>query len=183
MPSLSREQIVALGVLAAILLACIGGAGAGLVARHAAAREHADRRDVLTKLEARLHNETKSRRQIVVTGAPDDAFLAAPTQGAAGAALEAYLARVSAAHTTLVSSAVRPAAEGDRPEVIRVEATLDLKADALQDLLYRLEMDEPYVFIDTLQLRAIGRTEKRGTADPQLRLTIGLHAAWRRGGS
>jgi Type II secretion system (T2SS), protein M subtype b len=56
-----------------------------------------------------------------------------------------------------------------------------VSAAALQEMLYRLEMGEPYVFVDSLQVRAAGRVAGRDAEDPLLRVTLNLHAIWRHG--
>jgi hypothetical protein len=181
MLTLKREQMIALGILAAVALVCLGGIGAGLATRYGAQRDNAEKHDILAKLETHARREAGTLKHRVIGTAPASAFLNAPTQGAAGAQLEAYLARVSNRRAVLISSAIQPAAQNDGPETIRVEATLDLSSSALQELLYRLEMDEPYVFVDSLQVRMAGRTTQQAAEDPRLRVTLNLHAIWRRG--
>ena len=58
--------------------------------------------------------------------------------------------------------------------LFRVQATVEIAHSALQALLYEIESSTPYVFIDSLTLAPPGT--QRPSADPTLRLTLGLHA-------
>jgi general secretion pathway protein M len=179
--ALKRDQIVALGILAAVALVCIGSLGASLTARYEALSGNADKQALLADLEARVRRDVRLHGRSTIGEAPASAFLNAPTQGAAGAQLEAYLAQVSERRAVLISSAVHTDDKDDAPDMIRVEAALDVSAAALQEMLYRLEMGEPYVFVDSLQVRAAGRVAGRDAEDPLLRVTLNLHAIWRHG--
>jgi general secretion pathway protein M len=181
MPTLKRDQIIALGVLLAVLLLCLGGLGVNLATRYSAQAESAEKQELLANLETRARRDSRMHGRRTMGEAPAGAFLNAPTQGAAGAQLEAYLTRVTDQRAVLISSAVHPADKDDAPDMIRVEATLDVSAATLQDMLYRLEMGEPYVFIDSFQVRVSGRVAGRDAADPLLRVTLNLHAIWRHG--
>ncbi|HEY2756738.1 MAG TPA: type II secretion system protein GspM [Pseudolabrys sp.] len=181
MLALKRDQIVALGILAAVTIVCIGGLGASLTTRYEALSDNADKQTLLADIEARVRRDARTSGRRTIGEAPASAFLNAPTQGAAGAQLEAYLTQVSDRRAVLISSAVHAADKEDAPDMIRVEATLDVSAAALQEMLYRLEMGEPYVFIDSLQVRVAGRVAGRDAEDPLLRVTLNLHAIWRHG--
>jgi general secretion pathway protein M len=175
-----RDQLVALGILAGVALVSIGSLGATLAMRYEAMSENADKQALLTDLEARVRRDARTQGRRAIGEAPATAFLNAPTQGAAGAQLEAYLTQVSDRRAVLISSAVHPGDKDDAPDMIRVEATMDVSAAALQEMLYRLEMGEPYVFVDSLQVRIAGRVAGRDAEDPLLRVTLSLHAIWRR---
>jgi general secretion pathway protein M len=181
MLGLKRDQIVALGILAAMAIVCIGSLGASLATRYEALGDNADKQTLLADLEAHVRRDARTQGRRTMGEAPASAFLNAPTQGAAGAQLEAYLTQVSDRRAVLISSAVHAADKEDAPDMIRVEATLDVSAAALQEMLYRLEMGEPYVFVDSLQVRVAGRVAGRDAEDPLLRVTLNLHAIWRRG--
>jgi general secretion pathway protein M len=180
MLGLKRDQLVALGILAAVALVCIGGLGASLATRYEAMGDNADKQALLTDLEAHMRRDARTQGRRTIGEAPATAFLNAPTQGAAGAQLEAYLTQVSDRRAVLISTAVHPGDKDDAPDMIRVEATLDVSAADLQEMLYRLEMGEPYVFIDSVQVRVAGRVAGRDAQDPLLRVTLSLHAIWRR---
>jgi general secretion pathway protein M len=175
-----RDQLVALGILAGVALVSIGSLGATLAMRYEAMSENADKQALLTDLEAHVRRDARTQGRRAIGEAPATAFLNAPTQGAAGAQLEAYLTQVSDRRAVLISSAVHPEDKDDAPDMIRVEATMDVSAAALQEMLYRLEMGEPYVFVDSLQVRIAGRVAGRDAEDPLLRVTLSLHAIWRR---
>src|SRR6201996_1755519 len=175
-----RDQLVALGILAGVALVSIGSLGATLAMRYEAMSENADKQALLTALEARVRRDARTQGRRAIGEAPATAFLNAPTQGAAGAQLEAYLTQVSDRRGGLNLSAVHPGDKDDAPDMIRVEATMDVSAAALQEMLYRLEMGEPYVFVDSLQVRIAGRVAGRDAEDPLLRVTLSLHAIWRR---
>ena len=65
----------------------------------------------------------------------------------------------------------------DSPDSVRIQVTLDIPQTALQGLLYTLESRTPYVFVDSLTLQP---STQRAGPDPMLRLTLSLHALWRR---
>ena len=64
---------------------------------------------------------------------------------------------------------------------IRVQATLDVGQKSLQELLYQLESQTPYVFVDLLAVQPPSTAGQRAAQDPTLRLTLSLRALWRRG--
>jgi len=82
---------------------------------------------------------------------------------------------------TVISSGAEPSKREDQPDTIRLQATLDLNAKALQALLYQLESGTPYVFVDALAVQLPGVGGQRASEDPLLRVTLGLRAVWRRG--
>src|SRR5258708_38444834 len=85
--SLNREQIISVAAFATLVLICISTIGALFEARAVALRELAERRDGLERLEARVRQN--AGRPILA--APPAAFIEAPTQGLASAALQACL--------------------------------------------------------------------------------------------
>jgi hypothetical protein len=168
-----REALICVAVLGALLLVCVGMVGFSLQARFAAAHELATRSELLSRLEARLRSDSAQRRPGV---APAAAFVSAPTQGLAGAQLQAYLQRVVGAnHAVLVSSGMEPA-KGDS---IRLRATFDTDLRSLQALLYQLESATPYVFVESINIELPAADARRPVADPLLRITLALRAVWR----
>ena len=91
MPKLDREQAISVAALALLLLLCVSVLGLLLQARSDAAREASERREILSRLEAKLR--TISNRPTAV--APPAAFLDASTQGLASAQLQSYLAQLA----------------------------------------------------------------------------------------
>jgi general secretion pathway protein M len=177
---LDREQIVSVGVLAALLAVCLGLMGLSLQMRSSAAQELAERQELLSRLEVRAKARGDARGR--PGSAPAAAFLDAPTQGLAVAQLQARLAQMADIHrSVLVSSGVEPAKREDPPDSIRLQATLEMSLQALQAFLYQLESGTPYVFVEQLAVQLAGTASQRVVEDPLLRVTLGLRANWRRG--
>jgi len=178
---LNREQMICVGSLALLLLACAFAVGSSLQARSEAARELAERRDTLAHLLARARSGAEARGRTGGT-APAAAFLDASTSGLAAAQLQAYLSQVAAGRSaTLISYGVEPARREDAPDSLRVQANLDVSQKAIQDLLYQLESQTPYVFVDAISAQPVGTAALRAAQDATLRITLNLRALWRRG--
>jgi len=177
---LDREQILAVGALAALLLICTVMTGLSLQMRSNAARELADRQDLVSRLEARAKARSDARTR--PGSAPAAAFLDAPTQGLAVAQLQAHLAQMADIHrSVLVSTGIEPAKRDDPPDSIRLQATLEMSLQGLQAFIYQLESGTPYVFVEQLAVQLAGTASQRVVEDPLLRVTLGLRANWRRG--
>ena len=175
-----REQIVSVGVLAALLLVCLSLMGLSLQMRSNAAQELAERHELVSRLEARAKARSDARAR--PGSAPAAAFLAAPTEGLAVAQLQAHLAQMADIHrSVLVSSGIEPAKREDPPDSIRLQATLEMSLQALQAFLYQVESGTPYVFVEQLAVQLAGTASQRIVEDPLLRVTLGLRANWRRG--
>jgi general secretion pathway protein M len=169
-----REALISFGVLGALLLVCASMVGFSVQARFGAAHELVMRRELLSRLEARSRSDAAQRRSGV---APAAAFVSAPTQGLAGAQLQAYLQHVIGTnHAVLVSSGTDPA-KGDS---IRLRATFDTNLRSLQALLYQLESGTPYVFVETINIELPAANTHGPVEDPLLRITLALRAVWRR---
>jgi general secretion pathway protein M len=178
MPRLDREQIISVAALILLLLSCVYGVGLSLQVRSQAASEVSERREMVSRLEARL----KSISNRPTNAAPPAAFLDASTQGLASAQLQSYLARMASdQNASLVSSGAETVKRDDAPDTIRLQATLDMNAKALRAMLYQLESGTPYVFVDALTIQPAGATAGRAVEDPLLRTTLSLRAFWRRG--
>ena len=178
MPKLVREQLLSVAALALLLMLCVSMSGVLLQARADAAQEAFERREMLTRLEAKLR--TVANRPAAM--APPAAFLDAPTQGLASAQLQSHLAHLADDQRAgLVSSGGEAARRDDAPDTIRLQATLDMNLQALRALLYQLESGTPYVFVDSLTVQTSGIVAGRAVEDPLLRTTLGLRAFWRRG--
>jgi general secretion pathway protein M len=180
MPKLDREQAISVAALALLLLTGVCAMGLLFQARADAVRESSERREILSRLEARLR--TNANRPTAT--APPAAFLDAPTQGLASAQLQSYLAQLAGdQRASLVSSGGEAAKRDDAPDTIRLQATLDMNLKALRAVLYQLESGTPYVFVDALMVQPAGATAGRAVEDPLLRTTLSLRAFWRRGAS
>jgi hypothetical protein len=179
MIKLDREQAISAGVLALIVLVCAAAVELSFHARFGAAQELTQRSDRLARLQARAKAEADRRAAAV---APAEAFVTAPTQGVAGAQIQAHLMKLAGEQrATVISSGIEPGKREDQPDSIRLQATLEMNATALQALLYQLESGTPYVFVDALAVQMPGTASQRAAEDPLLRVTLGLRAVWRRG--
>jgi general secretion pathway protein M len=180
MIKLDREVIISFGALGALLIVCASAVAFSWQAWSGATYEFDRKNALLSQLEARA----AARKNALLksgTVAPTAAFLAAPTQGLAGAQLQAHLQRLADAHhAVLISSGIEPAKHEDQPDSIRLQATLDANVQALQALLYQLESGTPYVFVESLDIKLPGTNAQRAVEDPLLRITLGLRAVWRR---
>jgi len=180
MRKLTREQAMAVGALGAFVVVCAGLITWSLDSRVEAAREFAERQDILARIETGAHAETGAHGPIKHAKAPAAAFLDAPTIGLAGAVLEAHVAQLAGHHATLISFAVQSGSAADAADDVHVEASVDISLSALQSLLYELESGTPYVFIETMTVRPAAAAAQSNAADPLLRATLGLRALWRR---
>jgi general secretion pathway protein M len=175
-PRLDREQAVSVAVLAVLLLACVLTVGLSVQMRSDAGRELAERRELLSRLEARMRADAGQSN----VAAPRAAFLDAPTQGIASAKLQAYLAQLAdLQHAGLMSSGGETVKRDEAPDTIRLQATLEMNLKALRGMLYQLESGTPYVFVDALTVQPASATVGRVIEDPQLRATLSLRAFWR----
>lgn len=175
-----RETLLSVGALGTLLFVCASVVGFSLQARFDAAREFGARSALLAQLEAHAESRNNARLKSGAA-APAAAFVTAPTQGLAGAQLQAYLQRVADnRHAVIISSGMEPNKHEDRPEAIRLQATLDADLQSLQALLYQLESGTPYVFVDSLNIQIPGVNAQHAIEDPLLRVTLGLRAIWRR---
>jgi len=178
MPRLDREQAISVAVLVLLLLVSVSVVGMLFQTRADAVQESFERREILSRLEAKLH-ENASRP---TAAAPPTAFLDGSTPGLASAQLQSYLAQLAGdQRASLVSSGGEAAKRDDAPDTIRLQATLDMNLQSLRAVLYQLESGTPYVFVDALAVQPIGATAGRVAEDPLLRTTLSLRAFWRRG--
>ena len=177
MLKLDREQAMSVAAFVLLLLASISVMGISLQARADASQEHAERREMLSRLETRL--KTAGSRP---TAAPLAAFLDAATPGLASAQLQSYVGQLAGTrNASLVSSGSDTAKRDDAADTVRIQATLDMNLQALRALLYELESGTPYVFVDALTVQPVNATAGQSVEDPQLRATLSLRALWRRG--
>jgi general secretion pathway protein M len=177
-PSANRERIISVAAFATLVLICVATIGVLFDARAVALRELTERRDGLERLEARVRQNAGRP----IAAAPPAAFIEAPTQGLASAALQAHLAQLAEAqHAGLVLSGEETAKREDASDTIRLEATLDMNTKALRALLYQLESGTPYAFVDALAVQPATVAAGRAAEDPLLRATLSLRAFWRKG--
>jgi general secretion pathway protein M len=179
--TLNREQTISLSALALLLVLCATLVQYALQARADSARELAERQEIVTQLETRARANGPGRS---IGAAPATAFLDAPTQGLAGAQLQAYLAQTASDQQAgLISSELEPTKREDTPDTIRLQATIEMGLVPLQAMLYRLESGTPYVFVEALTIQPAATAAGRPPEDPLLRATLSVRAFWRRSGS
>lgn len=180
MPKIDRERAIAVAVLSLLLIVTIAAPLLSLAVRSSAQQELADAQDILTRVEAAHQRlSTKSRAGDTITAAPNSAFFEAPTSGLASAQFEAYLAQVAAdQQASLVSSAVQPVTRADTHDVVRIQTTLGISYDALQEFLYKLETRTPYIFVDSLVLQSPNAANAHAAPTPAMKVTLNLRALW-----
>lgn len=179
---MGRERGLALGALCLFVLVCVSLVAWSLEVRFDAAEELADQQDTITRLTASARAKGGPGAAGASEKAPARAFLDAPTPGLAGAALEAHVARLAGQHATLVSFAVQSPAGADASDAVRVEANMEISLRALQELLYDLESGTPYVFVESMTVRA-ATAPPSSNQDAPMRVTVGLRALWHRAAS
>jgi general secretion pathway protein M len=178
---LDREQSLALAALALVMTICVTGASLALASLGEAAADNAERREMLTKLEAARRHGNGPKGRPLESLAPDAAFVAAPTAGLASAQLQAYVTRlVSSQHANLVSSGAELAPRADAEDSVRLQATFEMALPGLQALLHELETGTPYVFVEKLSIQPPSGLRHRPAEQPVLLVTLNLRALWRR---
>jgi general secretion pathway protein M len=179
MLKIDREQAISIVAFVLLLVALVSVTGISLQSRADAGRESSERREMLSRLEARLRASAGRP-----TAAPPAAFLDASTPGLASAQLQSYLGQLAGdKNASLVSSGGEAAKRDDAPDTVRIQATLDLNMRSLRAVLYQLESGTPYVFVDALSVQPVNATAGGSIEDPLLRTTLSLRALWRRGAS
>jgi hypothetical protein len=177
---LSRKRSLALLALGGLLVVGVIPPILALHARSDAAETLSDARAQLDRLlVAERRGAAKANGPTQLGEAPADAFLDAQTPGLATAQLEAHVSKVAASlRASLVSSSAQQPDRSDGPDMIRVQANVELDYEALPALLYRLESGEPYVFVESLILRPANSSSSRN-AQTSMRASLGLKALWR----
>jgi general secretion pathway protein M len=181
MIKLDREQTIAIGVLAALLLICVLALELSFQMRSTASLELSERREQLSRLEARAkaRNDARARAGAI---APTEAFLDAPTPGLAAARLQAHIVQVADIHHCIITtSGIEPTKHDDAADLIRLQVVLEASWQSLQTFLYQLESGTPYVFVEQIAVQLTGVASQRAADDPLLRVTLGLRSVWRRG--
>ena len=182
MVKLNREQAISLAALFLVLLACVLAPVWSLKVRSDALQELTDERDMLGRLEAaHQRSSTKLGARGQITTAPAEAFLNAQTPGLASAQLEAYLSQLVLDHRgSLISSSVQQATRSDAPDVVHVQASLEMPYEALQALLYKLETGTPYVFVNSMSVEPASAEPQRTGRPAAMKVTLSLRAVWHR---
>jgi general secretion pathway protein M len=178
-----RPRLFALSALIGLLAVCLGAPCLVLMQRSEALQARADAEDVLNRLiKAHQRERERTDRQAPPAEAPSAAFLDAQTSGLALAQFEAYLSKIARSDRAGVASLnVQPTDRGDPPDVIRVEANIDIDYQQLQPLLYGLEAGAPYVFVESLALRPSKTQPHPDSRAVPMRAILDLKALWRQG--
>lgn len=180
MTRLARPQTIAVAAVGGLILLCAAVVGFALQIRSEAHDDLEAKRAAFARFTALPGRRAGAAVQ--AGRAPAAALIDAPTQGQAGAQLEAYLARLATAQgASVMSSGIEGERKGE-PEAIRVQATLETSLTSMQTLVYQLETGTPYVVLESLSVQAAaGGPPSAAAADPPLRVVLVLRALWRRG--
>jgi len=180
MGAFRKDRAAAVSVLAILVLACLLLPAFCLKARSSALQDLSDEQDLLARLEARHHRDVgKANRSDRFTAAPESALLHAQTPGLASAQLETYVSQLAISQQAgLISSAVLNAAHPEDSDAVRIQTTLDIRYDALQRLLYKLESGSPYVFVDAFVLQPEVTGAPRTGTQQAMKVTLNLRALW-----
>jgi len=177
---LNRQQMISVLLAFGIVAASIVSVALVFTSRADALAELTDHQDQLARLQAAYAQRAKSGKGVMVErDAPESAFLAATTVALAGAQLQTRLTDLVALQKANISSAGIQKTSHDDADVVRLQATFDMKLTALQKLLYDLETGTPYMFIDALSIQPQGNAP-RSTEEPLLHVTMTLRAIWRK---
>lgn len=177
--SFNRDQLFAVGGFCALLMVCAVTVVGALGSRADALQHLTEQRDQLAALEARSKSAPSRRVQAQNRAAPAAAFLDAPTSGLATAQFQAYLSDLVASQRAVLVASGVPADRDDKTDAIRLQISFNATLPALQSLLYRLESGVPYVFVDALLVQPGGSAE-RTAGDAVLKVSLTVHAFWRR---
>ena len=179
---LDREQVMSIAALSLLVLGCAVAPALSLKARSDASQALLDESDMLRRLQlAHRHSGRERGAREQAQAAPATAFLNAQTPGLASAQLEAYLSRLALAQpANLISSSVQQGQRSDTPDMVRVQATLDVTYAALQGLLFKLETGTPYVFVELMSLQPASANAQHVGNTPMMKVTLNLRAIWRR---
>jgi hypothetical protein len=172
---------MALAILLLLILTCALAVTGTIFVRMVAVEELEEKRAFQAQLQNRVRSHVDRNAPSNTIMAPASAFVEAPTQGLAGAQLQAYLSQLVAAERgTLISAGAQPPRGADEGvDLIHLLATMDISYLSLQTMLHRLETSVPYVFVDALSVQLRGATTQLAE-DPVLRATLTVRALWRR---
>jgi general secretion pathway protein M len=162
-----NRSLIAVGILLALVLS-VFGVLAMMVAETEAARAELDNRQAELEVLKRRPLTAPNGATAALSGNP---FLEGATLALAANGLQQRLVGlVDSTGGTLRSVAVEPPAElaeGGQNRRALVQATASMSISALQTLLYRLESETPFVFVEGLTVQRIeqprgGRTDEDG---------------------
>jgi len=177
---LNPQQMIAVCLAFGVVAASILSVTLVFMARADALAELNDRQEQLERLQAAYAQRARTgKAHVQERDAPESAFLSATTAALAGAQLQTRLTDLVALQKANVASSGIQKTSRDDEDVIRLQATFDMKLTALQTLLYDLETGTPYMFVDALSIQPQGNAP-RSTDEPLLHVTMTLRAIWRK---
>lgn len=107
------------------------------------------------------------------SGVPTDGYLVGDNQALAGAALQEHLkALIGQWQGQLASVQILPAQPDGARLRITARGEMTLGIDSLQHVLYALESETPYLFVDGLAIHAISVTGRVPGKDPGTSLDV-----------
>lgn len=133
---------------------------------------------MLDQLEARSLSGRQDDAALMRNAPSGSAFIEGQTQNVAGAAL---LARVATAVHRVGGNMISSQVDIDGPRAkdgwVGVLVSCELDQPALQQLLYGLESDMPFLFVDQITVQA----PKAGAADSRMSVLLGVSGQWWKG--
>lgn len=180
LPPPNRQAVAALGILAGIVLLLIIAGNLFVGATSAKRLALEARQTELAVFQRRL-----AARPREDAGAAIEPFLTGATLSLAANSLqERVTSLIDELDATLLSIGVEPAGSGEAANRVRVQANAEMDIVALQELLYRLESETPFVFVDSLIVERIAprRPSEDDDEDEErqlLRVDLHLSGYWR----
>jgi general secretion pathway protein M len=133
---------------------------------------------MLDRLEGRLLGGRNDDAALMSHAPPGSAFIEGQNQNVAGAAL---LQRIATAVHQVGGTVISSQVDIDGPRAkdgwVGLIVSCELDQPALQQLLYDVEADMPFLFVDQLTVQ----TPKAGAADARISVVLGVSGQWWRG--
>jgi general secretion pathway protein M len=182
----SRNRLLAFGILAIVVGVVIVGIQS-LVDTYSAQRDEiATVRDALTRFQ-KIAGERpaleRQRNELARAEIGRSAYMTAATDSVAAANLQKLVkATVERSGGALQSTHVKPTRPDDAFRRIGLRVQMTATVDQLRGILHTLEANQPYLFVESLDLRArqTSRSSRAGvTEDRTLELRLDLYALMR----
>ncbi len=110
------------------------------------------------------------------------AEISAPTETIAASDLQKRLLEVAAASAVIVHSIQAQVGAEATPQQLRritAELTFDGKIESLQQFLFEVETNVPFIFVDTVRAQPLPTHAKKGLEDITLRVTLTASSNWK----
>ena len=158
--------------LVVTLLVIVFSAVTDVLQRHRAVLELAE---VLARFEHRAPLSSAETKQATGDQPHGSPFLDGPTVTVASAALlQRVTGAIVRAGGNVVSSEVKPQDLHSADGFVRITATCELEQKALQQLLYGIEAEMPFLFVDQLLAQAPPPESKAG----RIRVVLDVSGMW-----